>query len=126
MFFINVLFFLGILFSCSIVEAVSYKYNDSNKLQQVTYDNGTVVSYEYDADGNLTKVSPTESVSDGDDTDAGTDNGGTDTGDTDNSTPETPEPAKSDSGGAFGLAFLFFTASLIALRSRFKAKLKRS
>lgn len=40
-----------------------YEYDGTNRLKQVTYDNGIVVSYEYDADGNITQVSPTESSS---------------------------------------------------------------
>jgi len=100
--------------------AVDYQYDKTNRISQATYKDGIVVSYEYDADGNLTKVSPTESSSGG-----GTDNGGTDTGGTDNGTPETPEPAKQESGGgAFGWLTLLLTASFFALRSRGKVKLK--
>jgi YD repeat-containing protein len=85
-----------IFFSCNSF-AVTYKYDDSNKLQQVTYDNGTVVSYEYDADGNLLKVTPTESSSGGGDTGGGTDTGGGDTV----IIPETPKAESDDGGGCF-------------------------
>ena len=84
-----------IFFTCSSF-AATYKYDDSNKLQQVTYDNGTVVSYEYDSDGNITKISPTESTTAGD-TDGGTDNDG---GNTD-IIPETPKAESDDGGGCF-------------------------
>jgi YD repeat-containing protein len=105
--------------------ATEYTYAESNRLTQVTYDNGTVVSYEYDADGNLIKVSPTESASGGGDTGGGTDNGGGDTDSADNGTPETPEPEKKESGGgAFGWLTLLLIAGLFTLRSRARAKLK--
>lgn len=109
---------LILLFSSFYSTATIYRYDDSNKLQQVTYDNGMVVSYEYDTNGNLVKVTPTVSTSGKDD---GTDNGSDDT-------PATPEPEKkSSSGGAFSLAFLFFAGSLIATRSpKVKTKLKRT
>lgn len=83
-----------IFFSCNSF-AVTYKYDDSKKLQQVTYDNGTVVSYRYDDDGNLTKVTPTESSSGGGDTGGGTDTGGTDI------IPEPPKAESDDGGGCF-------------------------
>jgi len=42
--------------------ATTYNYDNAKRIQQVTYDNGGVISYEYDTNGNLIKVSPTESV----------------------------------------------------------------
>jgi YD repeat-containing protein len=102
--------------------AATYKYDDSNKLQQVTYDNGTVVSYEYDADGNLTKVNPAESSSGSETDNEGTGGGTTPTP---TPTPETPKTeSKKSSGGVLGLFSLLFAAGLIALRSRFKVWLK--
>jgi YD repeat-containing protein len=106
-------FILSFSFSCF---SATYKYDDSNKLQQVTYDNVTVVSYEYDADGNLLKVTPTESSFGGGDIGVGTDNGGTD-----NETSETPEPEKKKSGGSFGFGLFFLVLSFSFFR-RFNRK----
>jgi|GEM_PF-3911496 len=104
--------------------AITYKYNNTNKLEQVTYDNGTVISYEYDADGNITEVSPTESTYNEGDSGNGTDSG--DTSSTNNGTPDTAEPVEKESGGgALGLFTLMFTSGLIAIRSCFKVKLNR-
>lgn len=87
---------LALLFSVNSF-AISYTYDETNRIKQVTYDNGTVVSYEYDADGNLTKTSPT----DGGETGGGT--GGTGGGSTGGSTGETGGATESsdDGGGCF-------------------------
>jgi len=112
--------FIILLFVSFNALSVEYKYDDSNKLQQVNYDNGTVVSYAYDSDGNITKVSPTESSSGGD-TGGGTDNGGTDGGNTDNGKPDAPEPEKKKSGGSFDFGLFALLLSLPFFR-RFNRK----
>jgi len=41
--------------------AITYEYDDLNRLVQVNYDNGAVITYTYDAAGNITSVSQTPS-----------------------------------------------------------------
>lgn len=97
---VQFLFVCSVFFAGNNATSKEYKYDSSNKLQQVTYDNGTVVSYEYDADGNITNVSPTESATEDDNTGGGTDSGDTDTGGTENTT-ETAKEESDDGGGCF-------------------------
>jgi YD repeat-containing protein len=123
----KVLFLLLILLINFNINAAEYIYNDSRKLKQVTYDNGTVVSYEYDADGNITSVTPTGTSSGGDtgggDTGGGDTGGGTTPDPTPAPTPSPTEPAKKESsGGALGMFLSFFSVSLLALRLRLKVK----
>jgi len=62
----NILIVCFFLFFSLNVNAVGYEYDNENRIKQATYADGTVVSYEYDTDGNITKISPTESASSND------------------------------------------------------------
>lgn len=109
----NITSLFVILFSFTVV-ALDYKYDNANRISEASYNNGTVVSYIYDKDGNLLSVSPTESSTD--------DDGGSDDADSDNTDNNSSEPATSGSSGGIGWLLLMLTASVIALRARFRAK----
>ena len=112
-------------FCCFSTVAVDYKYDNTKRITEAAYKDGTTVSYTYDQNGNLLSMTPNESSSDGDDS-GGSDTGGDDTGGTDTTAPETPAPAKNESGGgALGWLTLLLTTGFIALRSRAKVKVKR-
>ncbi|QTL37572.1 RHS repeat domain-containing protein [Pseudoalteromonas viridis] len=86
-----------ILFVCFNFDsyAVTYKYDNANRITEATYKDGTVVSYTYDKNGNLLSITPTESSSGGD----GSDTGSGDTEGAGSTTQVTPEPEKSVDGG---------------------------
>ncbi len=119
-------FILAFIFINFNAFAVDYKYDNSNRITEASYKDGTVVSYTYDQNGNLLSITPNESSSGGDDS-GGSDSGGGDTGGTGTTTPETPEPTnKESSGGALGWLTLLLTSGFIAFRSRAKVNLKSS
>lgn len=116
----NLLLFVFIFFSIA-VEAVEYKYDNAKRITKAIYKDGTVVSYKYDKNGNLLSVIPNKSPSNGDGSDAGSD----DKGGTGETAPETSEPKKQkSSGGAFGWLILVITSGFITVRSRVRTKLK--
>ncbi len=45
---------LGIALLAGNAMATTYEYDQLNRLKRVTYDNGTVIEYTYDASGNRT------------------------------------------------------------------------
>ena len=63
---------LAVLCSVSIVKGVqaeTYEYDELNRLKKVTYDTGKIITYEYDANGNIKNIqSSTQDTSGNDDT----------------------------------------------------------
>lgn len=51
-----VLTFVLLFSTTTIVSAASYTYDELNRLTKVTYEDGTIVSYTYDAAGNILSV----------------------------------------------------------------------
>lgn len=45
-----------LLCSVSYVSAETYQYDKLNRLTKVIYEDGSYISYEYDASGNLSKI----------------------------------------------------------------------
>lgn len=41
-----------------VTDAATYKYDELNRLKQVNYEDGSLVKYTYDANGNILKVVP--------------------------------------------------------------------
>lgn len=86
--------------------AVDYKYDNAKRITEASYKDGPVVSYTYDQNGNLLSITPSESSSDGGDSDGGTDN----------EIPDTAKPTKKESGGGvFGWLTLLLATGIIAI-----------
>lgn len=52
-------FYMGLVvfsISCSNILAITYTYDDLNRLIKVEYESGTIIEYEYDSAGNITQV----------------------------------------------------------------------
>ncbi len=61
---LKVLIVLTVIFCVSLpIYAAKYKYDDQNRLIEVTYDNGTVVTYSYDGAGNILKAETSAAAS---------------------------------------------------------------